>query len=438
MTEADVLDDERVQYHARRFREKQAEVVLQRYETQRGEMSKAQLEKHALHVASWLLTLPAEETTREHNGLSVVGVLLRYLESLENQPDGQPLCERLVRILTAVSQYAGRFLGEGPAAAEGCSLGREPRTSDREQLEAKAVRLMQGAIQTWKNSEPTSRETYVKDLELEVEESADPATLRRILRRAVAALSSPRCQGHGMPQCSPSQSELPACPDLQVRLRKIVLCCLDVMDLTDSLVQPSLQCLQIHLQKFQELLESASSVASKKQWLRLQAKCVGGNPQEVCAELPVAMSRKGHSNLMCAAVSKGGKSQKRRRCEHGELRYCRICAGCPHGKVKQCCEKCKPCPHGKLRQNCHRCCPCPHGKVRRSCVHCCGCPHGKRKHDCRKCSSCQHGKAKRSCILCSACAHGKLRRKCRQCIVPRSGLRGLAVQAGPEDQISRA
>ena len=168
-------------------------------------------------MAYWLLALP-EETTRENNGLSVVGVLLPYLESLENQPDGQPLCERLVRILTAVSQYAGRFLGEDPAAAEGCSLGREPCTSDCEQLEAKAVRLMQRALQTWKNSEPTSRQTYVRDLELELEELAD----RILCHRCPVVAAMPR------------------------RWHARVLCCLDVMDLTHSLVQPSQQCLQIH------------------------------------------------------------------------------------------------------------------------------------------------------------------------------------------------
>ncbi|CAJ1399152.1 unnamed protein product [Effrenium voratum] len=46
---------------------------------------------------------------------------------------------------------------------------------------------------------------------------------------------------------------------------------------------------------------------------------------------------------------KRSTSGKRKRCEHGELRWhCRFCSGCPHGKAKQNCKQCSPCPHGKI------------------------------------------------------------------------------------------
>ena len=101
---------DRVQHHARRFHEKDATTVLNRYEQQRRIMSRPQLEKHAFHVACWLV-LP--EVRRSH-GDSVEALLSRYLESL----DGQPVCERLKAVLSLVSASSGvaglsGSLGEG-------------------------------------------------------------------------------------------------------------------------------------------------------------------------------------------------------------------------------------------------------------------------------------------------------------------------------------
>ena len=49
------VEDERVRYHARRFQEKQAEAVLHRYDLRRQHMDRAELEKHAFHVACWVV-----------------------------------------------------------------------------------------------------------------------------------------------------------------------------------------------------------------------------------------------------------------------------------------------------------------------------------------------------------------------------------------------
>ncbi|CAJ1399154.1 unnamed protein product [Effrenium voratum] len=144
---------------------------------------------------------------------------------------------------------------------------------------------MQRAIQTWKNSEPTSRETYVKDLELELEELAD----RILCHRCPVVAAMPR------------------------RWHARVLCCLDVMDLTHSLVQPSQQCLQIHLQKFQELFEIESLVV-KKQWRRLQARCVSANLPQVADFLSAQIA---HAGSNSKAQSKQAVSGQRQSCEHG-------------------------------------------------------------------------------------------------------------------------
>ena len=282
MADALSLEDERARHHARRFREKSAAAVLHRYELQRTQMSRPQLEQHAFHVASWLVALPEDEVMQHHNGLSVVTLFVRYLESLDG-PDDRPAGARLARILARVSQNILCLPGDDPVVIQlqqqiskhtpleelvpkHRSLADE-KGAECEDVEAKAVRLMQRAIQRWQNS--GCRETYVNSLEQELAESEDPATLRRILRRAVAALSPPRRKGNGnnLLACSSSHSEL------QSRLRSLVLACLDGLDLTDSSLAPALRCLQAHVQKFQELLVSESSVASQRQWLRLQAKC---------------------------------------------------------------------------------------------------------------------------------------------------------------------
>ena len=397
------VEDERVRYHARRFQEKQAEVVLRRYDLKRQQMDRAVLEKHAFHVACWAVAL-SKEATLSHNGLSVASVLSGYLEVLH---DGQPLCTHLTAILELVRRTCstgvgsmGALFGQIDELLPPTDLAPASESGAMTQ-EAKAVLLMQRAIQRWKNKEPGARESYVRKLEQELEESDDPAALQKILRRAVAALSPPRCKGETAPSSS-SHSELSVCADLQARLRKLVLRCLDNLDVADASVVPALQCLQAHLQKFEELLASESLVASQRHWLRLQAKCAGFCMTEVAGSSSMSQAASTGQCLDATDV-KRSTSGKRKRCEHGELRWhCRFCSGCPHGKAKQNCKQCSPCPHGKIMRNCVQCRGCPHGKMKQNCPQCSACPHGKLKQNCSLCSGCPHGKVKYHCAKCNA------------------------------------
>ncbi|CAJ1360474.1 unnamed protein product [Effrenium voratum] len=253
---------DRVQHHARRFQEKDATTVLNRYEQQRRIMSRPQLEKHAFHVASWLV-LP--EVRRSH-GDSVEALLSRYLESL----DGQPLCERLKAVLSLVAASSGvaglsGLLGKGQKRkVEMMQADELEKPDSAKPVDAcgdKAVRLMQRASQTWQNHPSECREAYVESLEQEMQEAdgtENSAKLRMVLRRAVAALSPPRRLGDGcedkMTASIPSNDEWTLATNLQSRLRKIVLRCLNRVDMADLRVAPVLQCLQSLLQRFQELV----------------------------------------------------------------------------------------------------------------------------------------------------------------------------------------
>ncbi|CAJ1432790.1 unnamed protein product [Effrenium voratum] len=243
---------DRVQHHARRFQEKDATTVLNRYEQQRRIMSRPQLEKHAFHVASWLV-LP--EVRRSHGG-SVEALLSRYLESL----DGQPLCERLKVVLSLVSASSGvaglsGLLGKGQKRKAEMMQAEELEKPDSSKpIDAcgdKAVRLMQKASQTWQNHPSECREAYVESLEQEMQEAdgaENSAKLRMVLRRAVAALSPPRRLGDGcegkMPASTAPNDQATLATNLQSRLRKIVLRCLDRVDLADLRLAPVQQCLQ--------------------------------------------------------------------------------------------------------------------------------------------------------------------------------------------------
>ncbi|CAJ1399151.1 unnamed protein product [Effrenium voratum] len=208
------LEDERVRYHARRFQEKQAEAVLHRYDLRRQQMDRAELEKHAFHVACWAVAL-SKEATLNHNGLSVASVLSGYLEVLH---DGQPLCTHLTAILELVrhncsagvdSDSPNTLIGQVDVPPTDLAPASESGAMPQE---AKAVLLMQRAIQRWKNREPGARASYVTKLEQEMEELDDPATLQKILRRAVAALSPPRHKGETA-SCGSSHSQLSVCAD---------------------------------------------------------------------------------------------------------------------------------------------------------------------------------------------------------------------------------
>ena len=442
MAEVSSLEDKRARYHGTRFRGKSAAAVLHRYELQRTQMSRPQLEKHAFHVASWFLALPREEIAHDHNGLSVVTLFVRYLESLDG-PNDRPVDTRLARILARVSQNI-LCLGDDPVrmqlqkqirkhlppeelVLQDCALLEEKR-AESEDAEAKAVHLMQRAVQRWQNSD--SRETYVSGLEQALAESEDPATLRRILRRAVAALSPPRCKGNsnGVLAYSSSQSGQPASKDLQARLRALVLACLDGLDLTDSSLAPALLCLKAHVQKFQELLESESSVASQRQWLRLQAKCAVGSaaglpgPSACSTILCVDDNKRKRKRPECNFASDGQQETNSGRpaCPHGKAKEnCQQCSGCPHGRLPRNCTKCTGCKHGKRKTECRLCTPCPHGKVERHCVQCRPCPHGKLERACAQCHPCPHGRLARDCRQCSGCPHGIAKSCCRKCRVPR-------------------
>ena len=344
-------------------------------------------------------------------------MLSRYLEVLH---DGQPLCTHLTAILELVRRNCsagvgsmGALIGQIDELLPPTDLAPASESGAMTQ-EAKAVLLMQRAIQRWKNREPGARESYVRKLEQELEESDDPAALQKILRRAVAALSPPRCKGETAPSSS-SHSELSVCADLQARLRKLVLRCLDNLDVADASVVPALQCLQAHLQKFEELLASESLVASQRHWLRLQAKCAGFRMTAVAGSSSMSQAASTGQCLDATDV-KRSTSGKIKRCEHGELRwYCRFCTGCPHGKARQNCTQCRPCPHGKIMRNCVQCRGCPHGKLKQNCSLCSACAHGKLRQNCPECSGCPHGNMKRNCLHCHGCLHGKRKRHCSLC-----------------------
>ncbi|CAJ1386150.1 unnamed protein product [Effrenium voratum] len=100
----------------------------------------------------------------------------------------------------------------------------EPQKQDSDQPVDFAWRLMQKAIKkTWQNH-PSERREALADEEIS-------AKLRMVLRRAVAALSPPRCLGDGcdgkMPASIACNDQSTLATNMQSRLRKIVLGCLD-------------------------------------------------------------------------------------------------------------------------------------------------------------------------------------------------------------------
>ena len=353
---------DRVQHHARRFHEKDATTVLNRYEQQRRIMSRPQLEKHAFHVASWLVH---PEVRRSH-GDSMEALLSRYLESL----DGQPLCERLKVVLSLVSASSGvaglsGSLGEGQKRkAEMMQADKLEKPDSSKPVDAcgdKAVRLMQKASQMWQNQPSECREAYVESLEQEMQEAdgaENSAKLRMVLRRAAAALSPPRRLGDGCEGKTPSIAcnDQSLAPNLQTRLRKIVLRCLDRVDLADVRLAPVLQCLQSLLRTFQELVTGESRIACKKQWARLQDRCASTVPPEAAASLSACA--KGAED--CAGIAKPESS-----------------ASCPHGKLRRRCAQCTGCPHGKRANDCPQCTVCPHGKLKHFCLQCSSMPARK-------------------------------------------------------------
>ena len=380
--------DERVKYHARRFEEKMPQNVLRRYE-QRLKLSQeiSELQRHAFHVASWVVELrPGQMSHQYDENLSAVLLLGRYLKKLQK---GTPLSDQLLKLLDRVWEPVRANLHEEVWASLANHLRHHVPEPDGAELEiaddkwiadmsfpqdgTKAARLMNKSIQTWMNQTcPKTKESYVVSLEESLAETGidNPQQIRRIFRRAVAALSPPRLTSTDTARSEQDSARAAetTSQDFQGRLRKVVFWCLDRLDLADPKIKPALLFLQGLLQRFQELLASPTQgeICCKKHWLRLQAlvsKCESGAGGEVPST-----------------------KRLRSKCEHGaERTRCRICRPCPHGKVKRLCVLCNGCRHGKVKRACAKCSGCIHGKLKQNCCLCNPCPHGRNKYQCHFC-----------------------------------------------------
>ena len=435
---------ERVRYHASRFKAKQpeqAEQVLRRYDQRRQTANDLEVQKLTFHVASWVAKLsPAAMARIYPKDLSAVLLLARYLEKLK---DAQFVCNQLRDLLNRVLEGRQSHLDQDGQwkvlsknilvivsdSIEEHKVPENPRELVEEipdevvrclSTGTKAARLMQKAIQIWRNQAcKVSQEEYVAGLEQALRDMGfqDMPKIRMIFRRAVAAMSPPRLASECAAEDGVGLQETHGTSgDFQGRLRRIAWLCLDYLDLTDPKVKPALQVLEHLLQKFQELASTQSTIGGRRHWLRLQVKSSQSASQR---------SVNGHQESVMIRPRRG-------LCEHGvQKTWCRQCQPCPHGKVKRSCVQCSGCPHGQLRSNCATCTgcphgkftsarcaickPCPHGKVKRNCVECSGCQHGNVKMNCRECGGCPHGKARKaSCALCRPCPHGKAQRYCKK------------------------
>ena len=427
--------DERLKYHARRFKAKSPLNVLRRYE-QRLQMSHdvSELQRHAFHVASWVVELSPKQMSHQYDeNLSAVLLLGRYLKTLQK---GTALGDQLLKLLDRVWEPVRANLHEEVWASLANHLGHHVPEPDGAELEiaddkwiadmsflqdgTKAARLMNKSIQIWRNQTcPKTKESYVVSLEESLAETGidNPRQIRRIFRCAVAALSPPRLSSTDTARSEQDSARAAetTSQDFQGRLRKVVFWCLDRLDFADPKMKPALLFLQGLLQRFQELLASPTQgeIGCKKHWLRLQSlvgKCEGAGE-----EVP---SRK-RFRSKCEHGAEWARCRICRPCPHGKAkRECYVCSGCPHGKAKKACAKCSGCIHGKLR--CRLCNPCAHGKLKQQCDVCSGCPHGKAKRACAKCSGCIHGKLKQNCCSCNPCPHGRNKYQCRFCKQDRS------------------
>lgn len=236
--------------------------------------------------------------------------------------------------------------------------------------------------------------------------------MQKVFRKAVAALSPPRLKGSlekGKDDTENGDANS-STVDLQRRLRKVVLKCLEHLDLSDPKLKPSLELLEALIQQFQEL--GRELVASGRHWLQLELKCGMACEASAASEALV----KPRSRKRCQHGVRQESCRYCRPCPHGSVKWsCSSCISCPHGKMKNHCVFCSGCPHGKLKHNCSQCAGCPHGKLKKNCFLCSGCPHGKTKKHCAVCTGCAHGKLKHNCSLCSGCPHGKLKQNCTSC-----------------------
>lgn len=364
---------ERLLYHARRFQCKPPQNVLKRYQQRHHSLQFGELQKNTFHIASWVAELPASQLILEHDGLSVVSLLRRYLKSLKH---GESLCDHLTKVLSRISE---RIQASSDIAMACADLVEDLQHFVPEAKATKAARLMNQAIHLWRNTtSETKQEEYVAGLEKSIGEVDldDLCRVGTIFRRAVAALSPPHCMSENARTALDALPQLQgARPDFQFRVRKVVLFCLDHLDLADSKVQPALQFLKSLLSKYQELDAGGDQkIGCKKHWRLLEMKC-------------------GMSSKHAAADEDSGtpKKEKRILCRHDRRRdSCRICQPCPHGHIKRLCLICRPCPHGKSKRDCIMCSGCEHGKAKRQCPVCNACVHGRHKYTCPLCKQRKH------------------------------------------------
>ena len=244
---------------------------------------------------------------------------------------------------------------------------------------------------------------YVEALEEALQaHGQDLKKIRWIFRQAVAALSPPRLISEE-PSTSLETRNTGKTGEVQRRLRKVVLGCLDHLDSTDPKIQPALQMLQLLLEKFQHLVLQGS-IGGQRHWLRLQTKCSLSS-----VPLPHHIQRPERKRILCQHNLRKDRCRSCQPCPHGNARFhCIHCSGCSHGHFKRNCAACNGCPHGKYTvSRCSICRPCPHGKVKRSCQQCSSCAHGKLKSNCRVCNACPHGSVKSYCKECRR-KHGRL------------------------------
>ena len=377
--------DERLSYHARRFEGKKPQNVLKRYEQRFHVALKSdELQKHAFHVAAWVAELPAEQVCLQYDGLSAVSLLQQYVQSFKQ---AKPLGEHLTKVLTKVF---ARIRSDSELEMQCRGLLNDIGHFIPEAKKGiKAARLMNKAILVWRNTTcEKDQEAYVSSLEQSLEGvgTDDLCQIRSIFRRAVAALSPPRCAVEHAGGTADALSQPGAARrDVQFRLRKVVLTCLGRLDLDDSKVQPALQFLISILNKFQELDTEPHQIGCQKQWRLLIVKC----------------------GMSFASIEEDSVRPQARTKQKRIL--------CPHQKRRDMCRLCHPCPHGKTRHFCRMCHPCPHGKLKTHCEKCTPCPHGKNKRNCRKCTACEHGKSKYHCLVCNACSHGRNKYRCKLC-----------------------
>ena len=298
----------------------------------------------------------------KYEGLSAVLLLQQHLRSLRSAGD------QLIKVLSMVWQRTHATEEKFHGDCEG--LLKELRRFVPEARATKAVQLMNKAIHIWRNTTTEiGQEEYIVALEESLDEAgADCSKLRSIFRRAVAALSPPCFRGDINSEDNSSSVQTTGTKrDAQRRLRKILLRCLDQLDLADSKVQPALERLKNLLSQFQELKTEGRKIGGEKHWLELELKC-------------------GLDDGKSGSLLKRVRKNIRYHCKHSRRRdNCRICTPCPHGKLRTRCIKCNPCPHGRIKRNCSDCTGCPHGNARRMCILCNACVHGRDKYKCKQC-----------------------------------------------------